>query len=87
MYWAQACAPVEEYFREMLHGLFLESYTIILWLLHTTQWKLNSRVGEWYTCFGCECETKTGVARILVIFQDRHMFSYIIQMVSARAFH
>jgi len=36
-------------------------------------------------CFGCE--TKTGVVRILVIFQDRPMFSHIIQKVSARAFH
>jgi len=33
------------------------------------------------------CETKTGVVRILVIFQDRHMFSHIIQKVWARAFH
>ena len=31
--------------------------------------------------------TKTGVIRILVIFQDRPMFSHIIQKVSARAFH
>jgi len=37
------------------------------------------------TCFGCE--TKNGVVRILVIFQDRPMFSHIIQKVSARAFH
>jgi len=28
-----------------------------------------------------------GVVRILVIFQDRPMFSHIIQMVSVRAFH
>ena len=39
---------------------------------------------EFYTCFGCE--TKTGV-RVLVIFQDRPMFSHIIQKVSAKAFH
>jgi len=38
-----------------------------------------------YTCFGFE--TKTGVVRILIIFQDRHMFSHIIRVVSARAFH
>jgi len=37
------------------------------------------------TCF--ECETKTGVARILVIFQDRPVFSHIIHKVSVRAFH
>jgi len=29
---------------------------------------------EWYTSYGCE--TKTGVVRILVIFQDRPMFSH-----------
>jgi len=29
----------------------------------------------------------TGVVGILVIFQDRPMFSHIIQRVSARAFH
>jgi len=28
-----------------------------------------------------------GVMRILVIFQDRRMFSHIIQKVSARPFH
>ena len=28
-----------------------------------------------------------GVKRIFVIFQDRSMFSHIIQKVSARAFH
>jgi len=33
------------------------------------------------------CETKTGVALILVIFEDRPMLSHIIQKVSARAFH
>jgi len=38
-----------------------------------------------YTCFGYE--TKTGVVRILVIFQDRPMFSHIIRKASARAFH
>jgi len=32
-------------------------------------------------------ETKTRIARILVIFQDKPMFSHIIQNVSARAFH
>ena len=32
--------------------------------------------GEHCTCFGCE--TKTGVVRILVNFQDRPMFSHII---------
>jgi len=38
-----------------------------------------------YTCFGYK--TKTGVVRILVIFQDRPMFSLIIRKVSARAFY
>jgi len=38
-----------------------------------------------YGCFGSE--TKTGVVRILVIFQDRPMFSHIIQKVFARASH
>jgi len=47
--------------------------------------KTKTRLGECYTCFGYE--TKTGVVRILVIFQDRPMFSLIIQKVSARAFH
>jgi len=32
-------------------------------------------------------ETETGVVRILVIFQERVIFSYIIQEVLARAFH
>ena len=41
--------------------------------------------GETYACFGCEA--KTGAERILVIFQDRLMFSHINQKVSARAFH
>jgi len=40
---------------------------------------------ECFTYFGCK--TKTGVARILVIFQDRPMFSHIIEKVSVRAFH
>jgi len=39
--------------------------------------KTNSRFGELYTCFGRE--TKTRMVRILVIFQDRPMFSHIIQ--------
>ena len=47
--------------------------------------KQNLRFGERYTCFGQE--NKTGVERILVIFQHRPMFSHIIQKVSARAFH
>jgi len=38
-----------------------------------------------YICF--ECATKTGVVRILAILEDRHMFSHIIQEVSARAFN
>ena len=33
------------------------------------------------------CETKTGVVCVLVIFQDRPMFSHIIKKVLARAFH
>ena len=47
--------------------------------------KTKPPFGECYTCFGCE--TKTGVARILVIFPDRSMFSVISRKVSARAFH
>jgi len=41
--------------------------------------KINNKktFGGFYTCFGCE--TKTGVVRILVIFQDRPVFSHIIQ--------
>jgi len=31
-------------------------------------------------------ETKTGAVRILVIFQDRPMFSHIIQKLSPRPF-
>jgi len=41
--------------------------------------------GKCYSC--CGCETKTGVVRILVIFQDRPTFSHIIQKVLTRAFH
>jgi len=33
------------------------------------------------------CETKTGVVRALVIFQDRPMFSHTILKASARAFN
>jgi len=33
------------------------------------------------------CETKTGLLSILVVFQDRLMFSHIIREVSVRAFH
>jgi len=33
------------------------------------------------------CENETGIERILIIFQDRLMFNYMIQKVSARAFH
>jgi len=47
--------------------------------------KTKPRFGECYTCFGCQ--TKTGVVRILVIFQDKPTFNHIIQNVSARAFH
>jgi len=47
--------------------------------------KTKPRFEECNTGFGCE--TKTGVSCILVIFQDRPMFSHIIQKVSARAFH
>ena len=46
--------------------------------------KTKPRFGGCHTCFGCE--TKTGVVRILLIFQGRPMFSHIIQKVSARAF-
>ena len=38
--------------------------------------KTKPRFGECYACFGCE--TKTGVVRILVTFQDRPIFSNII---------
>jgi len=41
-------------------------------------------LGMLYTCFGYEM--KTGLVRILVIFQDRPVFSNIIHKVSARAF-
>jgi len=34
-----------------------------------------------------KCKTKTGIVRVLVIFQDKPKFSHIIQKVSARAFH
>jgi len=36
------------------------------------------------TCFGCE--TETGVVRILVIFQDRTMFSHINGKLSPTPF-
>jgi len=32
-------------------------------------------------------ETKTGVVRIMVIFQDRQVLGHIIKKVPARAFH
>jgi len=42
-------------------------------------------LGISYLCFGFE--NKPGLVRILIMFQDRPMFSHIIQKVSARAFH
>jgi len=33
------------------------------------------------------CKTKTGVLRILIVFQDRSLFSNMILKISARAFH
>jgi len=51
----------------------------------TIKVKLKPRLGKCYICFGFE--TKSGVERILVNFQDRPMFSDIIRKVSARAFH
>jgi len=50
-----------------------------------TQLKRNTCFRERHTCFGCE--TETGVFRIIVVFQDRSMFSHIIQKVSERAFY
>jgi len=47
--------------------------------------KTKPRFGECYACFGYE--TKTGLTRILVIFQDGAMFSHIIEKVLTRAFH
>jgi len=47
--------------------------------------RTKSRFGECYTCIGWE--TKTRIARILVIFQGKPMFSHIIQKVSVRAFY
>ena len=44
----------------------------------------KKRFGKCYTCLGRE--NKTGVVCILVNFEDRPMFSHIIQNVSARAF-
>jgi len=46
--------------------------------------KTNLRFGECRTCFGYEI--KTGVVRILVIFQRRPMFSHIIGKLSPRPF-
>ena len=42
---------------------------------------INPRFWECYTCFGCECETKTEMQGNLVIFQDMP----IIEKVTARA--
>jgi len=47
--------------------------------------KTKPRFGECYTCFGYE--TKTGVVRILVIFEDRPMFSRINEKLSPRHFN
>jgi len=46
--------------------------------------KQSTRLREYYASFGCE--TKTGVGRILVIFQDRPMFSHINGKLSLRPF-
>ena len=54
-------------------------------IVHCAHSKTKPRFGECHTRF--ECETKMGAVRILVIFQDRSMFSHIIRKVSARAFH
>jgi len=44
----------------------------------------NKKPGLWKAI---GCETKMGVVRILIIFQDGSTFSHINQKVSARAFH
>jgi len=46
--------------------------------------KRRTCLGDSFTCFGCA--TKTGIVRILVIFQDRIMFSLLIRQVTMRAF-
>ena len=46
--------------------------------------KQDPRFGECYICFGYE--TKTGEVRILVIFQQGPMFSYINGKLSPRPF-
>jgi len=51
----------------------------------TSPHKNKTSFGECYTYFGCE--TKTGVVRILVIFQGRPMFSHVIEKVLVRAFY
>jgi len=49
-----------------------------------SQKKQNIRLGECYTCFGCE--TNTEVVRSVVIFQHRPMFSHINGKLSPRPF-
>jgi len=54
-------------------------------ILLTSQLKQSPVLGSSIPVLGVK--PKRGVVRILVIFQDRPMFSRTIQNVSARAFH
>jgi len=49
-----------------------------------SQLKENTRLWEFYTCFGYE--TKRGVVRVLVIFHGRPMLSHISEKLSPRPF-
>jgi len=63
---------------------FLKIFGWFCWKKNVTHYinTLKKRLGECNTCFGYE--TKTGVERILVIFQHRPMFSHINGKLSPR---
>ena len=62
---------------------------VIFWTMRSDlQRTVKKKTPFWrmlYTCLGRE--TKTGLVRILVIFQDRLMFSHIIRKALVLAFH
>jgi len=71
------------FYKKSQEGFAIINFLEFLYILYTV--KTTPRFGESYTWFGCE--TKRGVVRVLVIFQDRHILNRIIQKVSARASH
>jgi len=60
----------------------LKHVFFLLFFLGRSYHESSTHYSRGHTCFGCE---NTG--QILIIFQDRHLFSHIIRKASPRAFH